>query len=51
LTGRVIWNGFRGAMAMGAYQFEVPTSALAQGNYVLVVEADGRRSATKLMVQ
>lgn len=51
LTGRVTWNGFRGAMAMGTYQFEVPTSALAQGNYVLVVEADGRRSATKLMVQ
>lgn len=51
LTGRVIWNGFRGPVAMGTYRFEVPTATLAQGNYVLVVDADGRRSATKLMVK
>jgi hypothetical protein len=36
---------------VGTYRFEVPTSELAQGNYLLVVEADGRRSATQLMVK
>ena len=51
LTGRHMWNGLESALPVGTYRFEVPTSELAQGNYLLVVEADGRRSATQLMVK
>ena len=51
LTGRHMWNGLEGALPAGTYRFEVPTAQLAQGNYLLVVEADGRRSATQLMVK
>ena len=51
LTGRHMWNGLEGALPAVTYRFEVPTAQLAQGNYLLVVEADGRRSATQLMVK
>jgi PKD repeat protein len=51
LTGRIMWNGYRGALPMGTHRFEVPTSELARGTYLMVVDAVGRRSATKLMVK
>ena len=51
LTGRIMWNGYSGSLPMGTYRFEVPTAELARGTYLMVVDADGRRSATQLMVK
>ncbi|MBN31028.1 MAG: hypothetical protein CL845_03410 [Crocinitomicaceae bacterium] len=51
LTGRQMWNVINGALPAGDHRFDIPVAQLAQGNYLLVVEADGRRSATQLFVK
>ena len=51
VTGRAVWNGYEGSLAMGAQRFDLPTAMWSPGTYLIQVEAEGRRITEQLMVR
>jgi len=51
VTGRVVWRGYEGSLALGAQRFDLPTASWSPGTYLIQVEAEGRRITEQLMVR